>query len=423
MKTPTPDQLNELRYSGFDGSEVSQAEVDESFRRIIEAEAAEVDETETPSAFTMFAMASVIMPLATTSGLMDAPEVRTEYTSDSSARTETVLYYQLHHAATTSLSAILALFKPGGRTVSAQSAAKDNVIVRTVQWARRAWTSGSNYVDQRSDTIEVANSSAGGSWPVSNRTFHTVAWDIAQWSIRRKRTINDSNVITHQEIPQRWPGQSYATACPGDMQRRKGELIALAKRYFEALTGSTAKPKQKPGELRITTYPFGVYAVAKGETPAKVAAKFGMSLSRFYTRNGVDPDKGFGSFKVGQLVNVAVDYAPKGYQYLDLWNEHTLATVQVQVRLGVTPDGEYGSQSFNAVANFQDTIPGLSRSGRVDRATWNALFPDGEYVPIVQGTTLWGVAAEHGTTVAVLEKLNPGVDASSLRIGGKLRVK
>lgn len=36
--TPTPDQLAELRRSGKDGSEVSDEDVQESWRRIIQAE-------------------------------------------------------------------------------------------------------------------------------------------------------------------------------------------------------------------------------------------------------------------------------------------------------------------------------------------------------------------------------------------------
>lgn len=66
---------------------------------------------------------------------------RIDLTSDSSPRNgRKVDRFIVHHAATTSLDAILALFKPGGRTVSANYALKDDTLVCTVDEDRRAWT-------------------------------------------------------------------------------------------------------------------------------------------------------------------------------------------------------------------------------------------------------------------------------------------
>lgn len=42
---------------------------------------------------------------------------------------------------------------------------------------------------------------------------------------------------------------------------------------------------------------------------------------------------------------------------------------------------------------------------------------------IESGDTLASIAAKMGTTVAALEKLNPGIDPTALRVGAKIRVE
>lgn len=157
---------------------------------------------------------------------------RTAWTSDGSSRDGARIdRFIVHHAATTSLSAILALFQPGGRQVSANYAlGNDGTLVATVEEQYRAWTTASYVDDRRAITIEVANSAVGGSWPVSDASFHELARLIADVATRYGFDINDDTVLTHQEVYRRF-GRSYATACPGDLQRRKGELINLARQY------------------------------------------------------------------------------------------------------------------------------------------------------------------------------------------------
>jgi hypothetical protein len=162
-----------------------------------------------------------------------------QITSDSSPRSSRIDRFIVHHAATTSLAAILSLFQPGGRTVSANYAlGNDGTLVLAVDESRRAWTSSSAEWDGRAVTIEVANSMAGGSWPVSDASFDKLARLIADVSIRYGFPLNDNTVLTHQELYQRY-GASYATACPGDLQRRKAELIGRAN-YYRAFGSGTA---------------------------------------------------------------------------------------------------------------------------------------------------------------------------------------
>lgn len=149
----------------------------------------------------------------------------------------------LHHAATSSLNAILSLFQPGGRTVSANYAIKDRQLIATVPEELRAWTTAAYQIDRRAITAEIANSTTGGAWPISDETFDTVARWIADVTRRYNFDINDDTILTHQEVWFRFH-LSYPTACPGDLQRRKAELLRLARHYrglsVEPLPGQPA---------------------------------------------------------------------------------------------------------------------------------------------------------------------------------------
>lgn len=179
-----------------------------------------------------------------------------QLTSDSDSRNGVgVDHFIIHHAATTSLNALLADFAPGGREVSANYGLKDRDLVLAVDEDRRAWTSASSAWDGRSITIEVCNSEAGGSWPVSDATFDTLARLIADCARRYRFPINDDAVLTHQELYTRF-GASYATACPGDLERRKPELLALANKYWAQGGSPASKPTPKPKELKVQNYHY-----------------------------------------------------------------------------------------------------------------------------------------------------------------------
>jgi len=231
-----------------------------------------------------------------------------QITSDSSPRSSGIDRFIVHHAATTSLAAILSLFQPGGRTVSANYAlGSDGTLILAVDESRRAWTSASSYWDGRAVTIEVANSVAGGSWPVSDAAFDKLARLIADVSLRYGFPINDDTILTHQELYTRY-GDSYATACPGDLQRRKAELLSKANYYRtfgSSAAGEDAKPLKKVDDEMILIS-------AIGRVPALVGAGYAFVCPQLPNGDG-DPE----------WINAAVALADKkiegnARQY-DLW--------------------------------------------------------------------------------------------------------
>jgi len=135
----------------------------------------------------------------------------------------------VHHAASTSLDGVVDMMVRETREVSANYVVGDQIIC-VVDEDRRAWTSGTADWDGRAITVETINNAGDPHWTVSNKTFDNLARLIADCARRYRFPINDNTVITHQELYTRY-GASYPTACPGDLQRRKGELIRLANKY------------------------------------------------------------------------------------------------------------------------------------------------------------------------------------------------
>lgn len=173
------------------------------------------------------------------------------WTSDYSSRNGVKpIYAQIHHGATSNLAVMLGLQQPGGREVSSHVVIKDKQIIPCVPEEFSPWTSGSQWMDRQSFTAEITNSSTGGSWPVSEDTFHSVARWLADLHKRYGLALDDGHVVTHQEIVRRF-NVSYATACPGDLQRRKGELLNLARQYAGSaiptpLSSASAPPAPAP---------------------------------------------------------------------------------------------------------------------------------------------------------------------------------
>lgn len=194
-------------------------------------------------------------------------------TTDRSARTQSVKGVVLHHAATTSLSGILSLFQPGGRTVSAHLAVKDAQRVGAVPEQFRAWSLGSPYWDSWAMTVECANESTTG-WTISAASHESLAQLVADWARRYKFTPHRSGnpktwtVLGHREV-YTIHGDSYATACPGGM-----DLDFIVKRAQQILAGSipggTPSIEGNPVKIiyKTTTQPGGVPLWALGDDEA-----------------------------------------------------------------------------------------------------------------------------------------------------------
>jgi len=207
-------------------------------------------------------------------------------TSDRSARTQSVKGVVLHHAATISLSGILNLFQPGGRTVSAHLAVKDGQRVGAVPEQFRAWSLGSPYWDSWAMTVECANESSNG-WTISAASHESLARLVADWARRYKFIPHRSGdprtwtVLGHREVYS-IHGDSYATACPGGM-----DLDLIVRRARSLMAG--ASPAGVPLEIKgnpvkiiykTTTQPGGIPLWALGDDEALDPANAGFVETR-----------------------------------------------------------------------------------------------------------------------------------------------
>ena len=101
----------------------------------------------------------------TNSPLVSKVHLSTKY----NVRTEKISKITIHHAAgVISFENLLNYVATVGRDMSANYVLSGGKLGLVVEEKNRAWTSSSAWNDQRAVTIEVANSSKGGNWPISD---------------------------------------------------------------------------------------------------------------------------------------------------------------------------------------------------------------------------------------------------------------
>lgn len=198
-------------------------------------------------------------------------------------------------------------------------------------------------------------------------------------------------------------------------------------------------------------YKIRYHKVKKGETLVAIAKKYGTTKSQIMKLNGMKTEK----LTIGQTIKVEKISVPitqvantnaenptdSSATQIESPQQIDLKTIRHTVKSGETLYGI--SQNYkvsvdelvkwnnlsstnvyvgqvlvlytgdkNAVAN--------NTSGANNNATQNA---PKKYHTVQSGETLSNIAKKHGTTVAAIEKLNPGIKPNSLKIGQKVRVK
>jgi hypothetical protein len=171
----------------------------------------------------------------------------THNTSQFSARTVPIGGVVLHHGATTSADAIIAMETSGSRQVSSHQVIKDARNAGVVQEQFRAWSLSSSTWDSWALTVECANESTDG-WTISAASEETLAQQVADWASRygfypqRNGDPSSWTVLGHREVYS-IHGASYATACPGGMN-----LDGITRRAQQILAGEN--PEEEEGTMQ-----------------------------------------------------------------------------------------------------------------------------------------------------------------------------
>lgn len=137
-----------------------------------------------------------------------------QYTASSEYSTRggrAIRYLQIHHATMTSLSGLISLMQPGGRTVSANGAlGNDGHLVEVVPLAFRAFTSATSF-DQQCLTVETCNTTLSPTWGISTASRERLArLAVSMYRQGLLGGLTRQYIIGHYEVP-----GTYATACPG----------------------------------------------------------------------------------------------------------------------------------------------------------------------------------------------------------------
>lgn len=134
-------------------------------------------------------------------------------TKKSNPRNQKVCRLTPHHTAGTGSPLTYAKqHRDGLQQASANYYIKDDIILCGVSEDRRAWTSGNAANDHKAITFEVSNSSSGGRWPISDKSYATLVKLCADICSRYgfkpyfDGTTNGS-ITMHKQFA--------STACPG----------------------------------------------------------------------------------------------------------------------------------------------------------------------------------------------------------------
>lgn len=177
----------------------------------------------------------------------------------SGRRNQPITKIAIHHTAgAVSAATIGQIFKPTSRQTSCNyGIGNDNKIVLCVDESNRSWCTSSSWCDNRAITIEVANSSNGGNWPVSDRVLATLI-DLVTDICRRNGIKNCTYTGGKDGVLQKH--EWYAnTNCPGPYLGSK--FTYIASEVNKRLHGGSTSPS--------VTQSSSLYRVRKSWSDAK----------------------------------------------------------------------------------------------------------------------------------------------------------
>lgn len=177
----------------------------------------------------------------------------------SGRRNQPITKIAIHHTAgAVSAATIGQIFKPTSRQASCNyGIGNDNKIVLCVDESNRSWCTSSSWCDNRAITIEVANSSNGGNWLVSDRVLATLI-DLVTDICRRNGIKNCTYTGGKDGVLQKH--EWYAnTNCPGPYLGSK--FTYIASEVNKRLHGGSTSPS--------VTQSSSLYRVRKSWSDAK----------------------------------------------------------------------------------------------------------------------------------------------------------
>lgn len=269
------------------------------------------------------------------SSLVNHVHLSPNYTPMSNKKNEVIVIH--HMAGKLTVEQCGNVFAPASRKASSNYGVDGNGRIGLyVEEKNRSWATSSRAIDSRAITIEVANSVAGGNWPVSDKAMTSLinlCVDICKRNgIPRLNYTGDKsgNLQMHK-----WYA---ATGCPGAYLESKFPYIA--NEVNKRLNGNTTPSLPESS---------GTYTVQKGDTLSSIARKYGTTYQKLAELNGIqDPSKIY----VGQVLKVTGSSAPS----LPETKPETPSTSVNQI----VKDGQIHARNFAAPGLNADGIRGAN---------------------------------------------------------------
>lgn len=269
------------------------------------------------------------------SSLVNHVHLSPNYTAMSNKKNEVIVIH--HMAGKLTVEQCGNVFAPSSRKASSNYGIDGNGRIGLyVEEKNRSWATSSRAIDSRAITIEVANSVAGGNWPVSDKAMASLinlCVDICKRNgIPRLNYTGDKsgNLQMHK-----WYA---ATGCPGAYLESKFPYIA--NEVNKRLNGNTTPSLPESS---------GTYTVQKGDTLSSIARKYGTTYQKLAELNGIqDPSKIY----VGQVLKVTGTSTPA----LPDTKPETPSTSVNQI----VKDGQIHARNFAAPGLNADGIRGAN---------------------------------------------------------------
>lgn len=269
------------------------------------------------------------------SALVNHVHLSPNYTAMSNKKNEVIVIH--HMAGKLTVEQCGNVFAPASRKASSNYGIDGNGRIGLyVEEKNRSWATSSKAIDSRAITIEVANSVAGGNWPVSDKAMASLinlCVDICKRNgIPRLNYTGDKsgNLQMHK-----WYA---ATGCPGAYLESKFPYIA--NEVNKRLNGNTTPSLPESS---------GTYTVQKGDTLSSIARKYGTTYQKLAELNGIqDPSKIY----VGQVLKVTGTSTPA----LPDTKPETPSTSVNQI----VKDGQIHARNFAAPGLNADGIRGAN---------------------------------------------------------------
>lgn len=269
------------------------------------------------------------------SSLVNHVHLSPNYTPMSNKKNEVIVIH--HMAGKLTVEQCGNVFAPTSRKASSNYGVDgDGRIGLYVEEKNRSWATSSRAIDSRAITIEVANSVAGGNWPVSDKAMTSLinlCVDICKRNgIKKLNYTGDKNGNLQMH---KWYA---ATGCPGAYLESKFPYIA--NEVNKRLNGNTTPSLPESS---------GTYTVQKGDTLSSIARKYGTTYQKLAELNGIqDPSKIY----VGQVLKVTGSSAPS----LPETKPETPSTSVNQI----VKDGQIHARNFAAPGLNADGIRGAN---------------------------------------------------------------